>query len=82
MCYTSRMAKNSVEGKIDKLTTIVEKGFAAVAEDISKLATKDQVFALHTQVSSIEVELRDMKHTKLHARVADLEEKVLGKTRG
>jgi hypothetical protein len=40
--------------------------------------TKDQIIALHTQVSSMEIELRDMKHTKLHARVADLEEEVFG----
>jgi hypothetical protein len=68
--------KISLEQKIDALTSIVEKGLAAVAEDISKLATKDQVFALHTQVNSIETELRSMKHTKLQSRVADLEEEV------
>ena len=45
------------------------------------MATKDQIIALHTQVNSVETELRDMKHTKLHARVADLEEKVFGETR-
>jgi hypothetical protein len=62
------MAKETLEQKIDALTSIVEKGFAAVAEDISKLATKDQVFSLQTQVNSIETQLRDMQHTKLHAR--------------
>jgi hypothetical protein len=41
-------------------------------------ATKDQIIALHTQTNAIETELRTMKHTKLHARVADLEEKVFG----
>jgi ABC-type phosphate transport system auxiliary subunit len=80
--------KRSVEDKIDALTTIVEKGFAAVAGDIAsinermdKLATKDQVIALHTQVNSIETQLRGMKHVKLQSRVADLEEKVFGETR-
>ena len=73
--------KISLEKKIDALTNIVEKGFAAVAEDISKLATKDQVFSLQTQVNAIETQLRDMKHTKLQSRVADLEEEVFGKTR-
>jgi hypothetical protein len=80
--------KRSVEDKIDALTTIVEKGFAAVAGDIAsinermdKLATKDQVIALHTQVNSIETQLRGMKHVKLHSRVADLEEEVFGETR-
>jgi hypothetical protein len=63
----------------------MERGFAAVAEDIGhmreKLATKDQIIALHTQVNSIETELRGIKHTRLHARVADLEEEVFGEPR-
>ena len=76
------MAKKiTLEQKIDALTNMIERGFAAVAEDVSKLATKDQVIALHTQVNSIETQLRDMQHTKLHARVADLEEKVFGEIR-
>ena len=73
--------KISLEKKIDALTNIVEKGFAAVAEDISKLATKDQVFSLQTQVNAIETQLRDMKHTKLQSRVADVEEELFGKSR-
>ena len=50
-------------------------------EDGEKFATKDQIVALHTQVNSIETQLRDMKHTKLQSRVADLEERVFGETR-
>ena len=76
--------KGSVEDKIDTLTKLVE----AIAEDVTgiderldSLATKEQVIALHTQVHSIETELRGMKHTKLQARVADLEEEVFGETR-
>lgn len=85
--YNNDMAKKtlSLEDKIDALTTIVEKGFAAVAEDITDIkrdmATKDQIIALHTQVNSIETQLRDMKHTKLQSRVADLEEEVFGAAR-
>jgi hypothetical protein len=80
------MAKEkSLEQKIDALTSIVEKGFAAVAGDIADIkhdmATKDQIIALHTQVNAIETDIRSTKHTKLHARVADLEEKVFGETR-
>ena len=63
----------------------IEKGFGAVACDIAdikeRMATKDQIIALHTQVNSIETQLRDMKHTRLQVRVADLEEKVFGETR-
>jgi hypothetical protein len=80
--YNIPMAdKRSIEDKIDTLSKLVE----AIAEDVTgiderldSLATKEQMIALHTQVNSIETELRDMKHTKLHARVADLEENVFG----
>jgi hypothetical protein len=50
-------------------------------EDLEKLATKEQVIALHMQVNSIETELRDMKRHKLVTRVTDLEEKVFGAAR-
>ncbi len=86
------MVKETLGKKIDALTTIVEKGFAAVASDIADIksditdikrvmATKDQVVALHTQVNSIESQLRGMNHVKLENRVADLEEKVFGTAR-
>ena len=67
--------------RTDEIDARVEKGFGAVADDLSKLATKEQVIALATQVNSIETQLRGMKHVKLQARVADLEEEVFGKTR-
>jgi hypothetical protein len=55
VCYTSLMTKKiTLEQKIDALTGIVEKGFTAIADDIARLATKDQVAALHTQVNVIE----------------------------
>ena len=59
----------------------MERGFAAAAEDISKLPTKDQIVALHSQVNAIEIDIRTMKGHKLVACVADLEEKVFGETR-
>ena len=67
--------------QLAKMDARIERVFGAVAEDISKLATKDQVIALHTQVNSIETQLRGMKHVKLQSRVADLEEKVFGEPR-
>jgi len=58
------------------------EGFAAVATDIAdirkEMATKDQGIALHTQVNSIERQLRE---TKTDIRLSDLEEKVFGETR-
>jgi hypothetical protein len=65
----------------------------SVAFVVKHMATKDDIadvrrelkgdiVRVSEQVASIETQLRDMKHTKLHARVADLEEKVFGKARG
>ncbi len=75
----------SVEAKIEKIDVRMERGFSAGAGDIADIkqdmAAKDQIIALHTQVGSIETELRGMKHTKLQSRVADLEEEVFGETR-
>ena len=45
------------------------------------MATKDQLIALHTQVNSIERQLRDMKHVKLEDRVAAIEQELFGQVR-
>ena len=74
--------KITLEQKIDALTSIVEKGFAAVAEDISKLATKEQIIALHTQVTGIETDIKTTIGYKLPSRMADVEEELFGKARG
>jgi hypothetical protein len=75
----------SVEGKIEKLDERMERSFATMAGDIAdikhNMATKDQIVALHGQVNAIETDIRSMRHTKLDARVADLEEKVFGAAR-
>ena len=63
------------------LATLVEKGFAALAEDISKLATKTDAALIHTQVNSIERQLREFNPAILEARVTDLEEEVFGASR-
>jgi capsule polysaccharide export protein KpsE/RkpR len=77
------MASKSLEQKIDALTSIVEKGFAAVAGDITDIkrdmATKEQLHSLHTQVNSIERQLRE---TRTEIRLGNLEEEVFGKARG
>jgi len=79
----------SVDARMQKgfasVDTQMEKGFSAVAEDIADIkrdmATKDHIVALHTQVNSIEAQLRGMKYAQMEGRVADLEEKNFGKTR-
>ena len=64
----------------------------SVAFVVKHMATKDDIadvrrelkgdiVRVSEQVASIETQLRDTKHTKLHARVADLEEKVFGAAR-
>jgi hypothetical protein len=47
--------------------------------DIAEVRT--DLFALHTQVNSVETEIRGMRHGRLEVRVADLEEKVFGDSR-
>lgn len=69
---------------LEDIATMMEKGFGAVADDISsireRVATKDdieklsgQIGVLHTQVNSIERELRDIKQ-----RLTRLEDNVIG----
>ena len=77
-----KITLDTFAAQLSKMDARIERGFGAVAEDIAKLATKNQVIALHTQVNSIETQLRDTKRHKLVTRVADLEEKVFGKSRG
>ena len=76
-----KITLDTLAEQLAKMDARMERGFGAVAEDISKLATKDQIIALHTQVNSIETDLRDTKRYKLVTRVADLEEEVFGETR-
>ena len=71
------MAKKRESG-FDRIARLIK----SESDDIRKdMATKDQVIALHTQVNSIEIQLRGMKYIKLQDRVADLEEKTFGKVR-
>jgi len=71
------MAKKRESG-FDRIARLIK----SESDDIRKdMATKDQVIALHTQVNSIETQLRGMKYIKLQDRVADLEEKTFGKVR-
>ena len=80
-----RVTLEALDARFSKLEHLIERGFAATAGDVADIkrdmATKDQVIALHTQVNSIEGQVRGMKHVKLEDRVGDLEEKVFGKVR-
>ena len=43
-----KMTLEMLAAQLSKMDARIERGFGAVAEDISKLATKDQIIALHT----------------------------------
>jgi hypothetical protein len=87
-----KITLDTLAAQLSKMDARIERGFeagdnkfAALAEDISDIkhekATKEQLVALHGQVNAIETQLRDMRPVKLHARVADLEDAVFGKSR-
>ncbi len=68
--------KDTLESKIDSLTNIVEKGFMAVAGDIGEV--KGHLISLHTQVNSIEKELRGLNRNmvNLEDRLDIVEQKI------
>lgn len=66
------------KSEIEELSEFI-RDYMATKEDIRKL--KGDIMLLSEQVTSIESEIRGMKHAKLKFRVADLEEKVFGKSR-
>ena len=78
------MAKKMTLSELGQMVEHVVKHMAT-KEDIADIkrdmATKAQIATLHTQVNAIETQLRDMRHTQLQSRVADLEENVFGKAR-
>ena len=55
----------------------------ATKDDVAEVRRelKGDIVRVSEQVASIETQLRDMRHVKLHSRVADLEEKVFGAAR-
>jgi hypothetical protein len=67
------MAKKTT---LDELATMIEHVIAFMT---ANMATKEQIFALQTQVNSIEGQLRN--NGRLEVRVGDLEEKVFGEVR-
>jgi hypothetical protein len=80
LCYNVRMPKKTTLKEIGDMLAHVVKHMAT-KEELEKLATKDQIIALHTQVNSIEAQLRSMNYVKIEDRIATLEEKVFGEVR-
>jgi hypothetical protein len=74
------MAKKMTLKEIgDMLARVVNH--MATKKELDKLSTKDQIIALHTQVNSIEAQLRSINYVKIEDRVATLEEKIFGEVR-
>jgi len=71
------MAKKITLDELGDMLAHVVKHMAT-KEDLEKLATKEQLAALHTQVSSIEQQLREGRY---EVRLGNLEEKVFGAPR-
>jgi hypothetical protein len=76
------MAKKTTLNEIGEMLAHVVKHMAT-KEDIAEVRRelKGDIVRVSEQVASIETQLRDMQHVKLHSRVADLEEKVFGEAR-
>ena len=74
--------KKSDSQKLDTIITMLADTVDVFGKRFDKLedrmATKEQIVALHAQVNSIEAQLRD---TKIETRLGDLEEKVFGAPR-
>jgi hypothetical protein len=70
------------KSEIQELSEFV-RDHMATKEDIGDLKSelKHDILRLSEQVTSIEGDIRSMKRAKLEFRVADLEEKVFGKSR-
>lgn len=74
--------KKSDSQKLDTILTMLADTVDVFGKRFDKLedrmATKEQIVALHAQVNSIEAQLRD---TKIETRLGNLEEKVFGAPR-
>ena len=73
------MAKETTLNEIREMLAHVVKHIAT-KDDIAEVhrELKGDIVRVSEQVTSIETQLRGMKHTKLQSRVADLEEEVFG----
>jgi len=57
---------------LERLASLVEKGFAAVADDMTTLATKEDILRIEERLYSIEEELKGIKQN-LATLEADVE---------
>jgi hypothetical protein len=75
VCYTPEWPRRS------ETVGLVVKHMAT-KDDVAELRRelKGDIVRVGDQVNSIETQLRSIQHVKLHAHVADLKEKVFGKS--
>ena len=85
--YSPHMASKkitlaTIAAQIKKMDERIDRGFGAVAEDIAKLATKEQVMAVKSKLdrinSRLDSEAMQRTDLKLPRRVSELEEEVYG----
>ena len=69
---------NDIAAMLEKQRDQIKDLTRSGAHVVEHMASKEQVVALHTQVNSIEAQLRQ---TKAERRLADLEEKIFGTSR-
>ena len=69
---------NDIAAMLEKQRDEIKDLTRSVAHVVEHMASKEQVVALHTQVNSIEAQLRQTEAERL---LADLEEKISGASR-
>jgi hypothetical protein len=70
----------NLETRSASLETRMEKGFAAVAEDIEEVRTelKGDIANVSEQLTNIEAEIKPITRARLPERVADIEKDLFG----
>lgn len=76
-----RTDMDEVKGTLSEFRTALGDINETLGFIVERMATKEDVYALQTQLNSIESDIRGIKNERLGVRVADLEEKVFGKPR-
>ena len=73
--------RTSLKEVAEMLTHVVKH--MATKEDLAgaRVELKGDIVRVSEQVASIETQIRGMRHVRLEGRVADLEEKIFGKSR-
>jgi hypothetical protein len=75
---TGKVTLSQIKVTLDELGEML--GFV-VKHMITKEELSEGLLAVQTQINGVESDIREIRHSRLEVRVADLEEKVFGKAR-